>query len=148
MSSILFAAIDTTNWPTALNTFGLLGLGILQALGIWWAKQNHSVSHAELAQVKGQVSQVAGEVKEVRQAVDGPLGNALANAATALEVAADITRDPERILKAVAARKLSDDHNASQAAALLVKEQNEITEKEIIRKYLERQERLKVETKP
>jgi hypothetical protein len=137
---ILFAAVtETANWSTTFNTFGLLGLAALQALGIWWARQNHAVSHSELAAVKGQVTQVAGEVKEVRQAVDGPLGNALSNAATALEVAADLTRDPERILKAVAARKLSDDHNASQAAALLAKEKNETDEKEIIRKYLERQ---------
>ncbi len=139
MMMIQFAVDSPASWSTTLNTFGLLGLALMQALAMWWAKKNHNLSHSQLSEVKTDVKQVAGEVKEVRQAVDGPLGNALSNAATALEVAADITRDPERILKAVAARKLSDDHNASQALALLAKERNEATEKEIIRKYLERQ---------
>jgi len=101
--------------------------------------RNHENSNLKIEGVQGQVSAVAGEVQQVRQAVDGPLGHALENAATALELAADITRDPDRILQAVAARKISNEHNLTQAAALIAKEKNEEEEKRIVQSYLARQ---------
>lgn len=101
---------------------------------MWAAKRNHQISHRKLSEVK----QAASEIKH---SVDGPLGQALAVAANALEALATRTEHPEDILKAVAARKLFDDHERTHSAALLAAKKSDEEKAAIIAEFLEKKGR-------
>jgi hypothetical protein len=128
---IQFSAIDS-GYSTAINNLALLGLAIMQFMAMWWSKKHRQKNNREIAEIKNTTS-------EIKKSVDGPLGTALATAASAQEAVARLTQDPEKILEAVAARKISDDHNSNQAKALATQTRNDLEKQRIIDDFLAEQ---------
>lgn len=116
---ILLAAIanEPTGWSGTMNTFGLLGLAIMQAAGMWSDRRHREQNQKVLTGVRIDLGENTKEIKSVKRSVDGPMGQALQTAATALSIAAKATPgDSNLILQAIAAQKVSDDHKANMAA--------------------------------
>jgi hypothetical protein len=114
---------------TLLNNIALIVLALLQGWAMWRAKQNHARSHKEINEVK-QATTV------IQNTVDGPLGTALATAATALEALARLTQDEGKIMEAIAARKLSDQHIENGLVAAEARKKTEEEKTAIIEEFL------------
>jgi len=107
----------SVNWPTTINTWGVLGLAAMQAVGMWWSDRHRKQNHNDLVAVRADVGEVRLDVKNVKRSVDGPMGVALQNAANALLIAAKaLPGDSNLILQAVAAQKEADQHQANMKA--------------------------------
>jgi hypothetical protein len=117
MTEIFADQAGSVNWSTTVNTWGVLGLAAMQAVGMWWSDRHRKQSHKELAEVRADVGEVKIDVKNVKRTVDGPMGIALQNAASALDIAAKALPDNSSlILQAVAAQKEADDHQKTMRA--------------------------------
>ena len=105
------------DWSTTLNTYGLFGIAALQAIGLWFTKRHRERNAEDLKAVRADVGEVKIDMKNVKRSVDGPMGVALQNAATALGIAAKaLPSDSSLILRAVAAQKEADDHQSNMRA--------------------------------
>ena len=115
----------TIDYASIGTGLAVLFIAFMQVWNRYQSDKNHTESKKELNEVKR-------GTEEVRLLINGPLGTALAASATTSEQLAHLTSDPEMILKAVAARKLSDQHNAEQAEIAAKKTLEESNKAKII----------------
>jgi len=112
-----FFADQPVTWSTTVNTWGVFALAAMQAIGMWWSDRHRKQNHHDISMVRTDISDVQTEIKSVKRSVDGPMGQALQTAASALAIAAKARpEDSDLILRAIAAQKESDAHKHNMLA--------------------------------
>jgi len=90
--------------PSFTSTLALVGVGLLQALGLYLQRRNHK-----------KVNAVSAKQDKIYELVNHPMGVAMGNLATALETIAHFSNNPQDIQSAKDARGKSDEHNIRQS---------------------------------